>query len=444
LTDPTPNSQALRASTSSGVHVVIVGGGFAGLNAAQTLRKAKDVRVTLVDKRNHHLFQPLLYQVATAALGAPDIAAPIRTILRRARNTTVLLAEVERVDPKRKVVHTTRGELAWDHLIVATGLTNFYFGHDDWAQHAPGLKSLHDALEIRRRVLLAFEAAEAQQAPAEVNASLTFVVVGGGPTGVELAGALGEIARHTLAKQFRTFDPARARIILVEGGPRVLSTFDEALSTKAQLQLERLGVTVWTGRRVTKIDARGIELGDERIEARTVLWAAGVAGRGLVGEMGVALTRDGRLPVTDDLSVAGHPDVFVVGDIAHREQDGAVVPAVAPAALQMGRHAAENVLRRIRGAQTSPFHYRDKGMLATIGRKAGVAQLGGLKFSGFLAWFLWLFVHIFFLIGFRNRLVVMVSWALSYLFWTRGARVILERPSTAEDESVEPSPHAGE
>lgn len=408
-------------------HVVIVGGGFAGLWAARALRGAP-VRITLLDRGNHHLFQPLLYQVATAGLSAPNIAAPLRHILRRQQNVTVLLGEVARLDPDAHRLALADGRtLDYDKLVLATGATHAYFGHDDWAPHAPGLKTLDDALEIRRRILLAFERAEAEDDPAVRAAWLTFAIVGGGPTGVELAGTLAEIARHTLHGEFRRVDPRQARVLLLEAGPRVLSTFPETLSEKARRQLARLGVEVRTGVPVAAIDDDGVQLGEERIAARTVLWAAGVAASPLARDLGAPLDRAGRVPVQPDLSVPGHPDVFVAGDLAAVQCDGKPVPGVAPAAKQMGRYLGQSIRLRLRGGTPPPFRYRDFGNLATIGRMAAVVDVHGLRLSGLLAWWFWLAAHVFFLIGFRNRLVVLIDWAQAYWSYQRSARIILGR-----------------
>jgi NADH:ubiquinone reductase (H+-translocating) len=404
-------------------HVVVLGGGFAGLYAARALARAP-VSVTVVDSRNHHLFQPLLYQVATAALSAGDIAVPIRRILRHQANASVVLAKALDIDTQAKRVTFDEGSFEYDFLIVATGATHSYFGHDAWQKDAPGLKSIEDALDIRRRVLLAYEEAEREPDPSVQREWLTFVVVGGGPTGVELAGALAEISRHVLERDFRRIDPASARIVLVEAGPRVLPAFTEISSKRAMEQLERLGAEVRTGARVTNIDARGVTLDGEHITARTVLWAAGVTASPLAAKLGAPLDRAGRVKVLPDLSVPGAPDVFVVGDLAALEQDGKLVPGVAQAAIQEGRHAAKNIVRRVRGGSTEPFHYRDKGELATIGRASAVAELGSLRLSGLFAWLVWLFVHILFLIGFRNRYIVLSEWAISYVTYERGARLI--------------------
>lgn len=406
-------------------HVVIVGGGFGGLWAARALRRAP-VRVTLLDRGNHHLFQPLLYQVATAGLSAPNIAAPLRHILRRQRNATVLMGEVAGIEPDAKRLRLADGRtLDYDTLLLASGATHAYFGHDDWALHAPGLKTLDDALEIRRRILTAFERAEAEDDAAQRAAWLTFAIVGGGPTGVELAGTLAEIARHTLRDEFRRADPHRARVLLLEAGPRVLSSFPESLSAKARAQLERLGVEVRSGVPVAAIDADGVVLGEERIPARTVLWAAGVAASPLARDLGVPLDRAGRVVVDADLRVPGHPDVYVVGDLASVRCDDRPVPGVAPAAKQMGRYVGGAIRTRLRGAEPLPFRYRDFGNLATIGRMAAVVDLHGLKLSGLLAWWFWLAAHVFFLIGFRNRVVVLIDWAQAYWSYQRSARIIL-------------------
>ncbi|MGA2583303.1 MAG: NAD(P)/FAD-dependent oxidoreductase [Tepidisphaeraceae bacterium] len=403
--------------------IVIIGGGFGGLKAAQEFRSA-NVSLTLIDRRNHHLFQPLLYQVATAGLNPSDIANPIRRILRHQENTEVLLAEAEAFDLTAKRVMLDEGSIDFDYLIIATGARHSYFGHDEWEKLAPGLKSIGDALEIRRRVLSAFEMAERATDPAEREAWLTFVIVGGGPTGVELAGALTEIARHALAKDFRRIDPTQAKVILIEGGDRVLPTYVPKLSEKAREQLERLGVEVRTSQRVTNIDANGVNVGDQRTIARTVLWAAGVAASRLGKALNVPLDKFGRVLVNPDLTIPGHPEVFVIGDLAHLMQDGQLVPGVAPAAMQEGTHAAKNILRAIAGEPMTPFHYKDKGSLATIGRSAAVADLGKIKLWGPIAWLAWLGVHILFLIGFRNRFVVLFEWAWSFFSYDRGARLI--------------------
>ena len=401
---------------SANPHVVILGAGFGGLWAAQALRRAP-VRVTVLDRTNHHVFQPLLYQVATAGLAAPAIAAPIRHVLAGQKNTTVLLGDAKRIEPARRSVLLEDGaEIPYDHLIVATGVTHSYFGNDAWAPFAPGLKTLEDAFEIRKRILLAYEHAEREADPLRRAAWLTFVVIGGGATGVELAGTLAEIARHTLRGEFRHFDPRNARIVLVEGTDRVLPPYPHDLSEKARLQLERLGVT--------GVDADGVTLGADRLAARTVLWAAGVAASPLGASLGVPLDRAERVIVEQDLSIPGHPELYVIGDLATLQVDGKPVPGIAPAAKQMGAHTAKNILRRIRGEQTIAFRYRDYGQLATIGRSAAVAYFGRFKLSGYPAWLMWLVAHIYFLINFRNRLVVMIDWAWAYWTMQRGARIV--------------------
>ena len=403
--------------------VVIIGGGFGGLNAARALNKAP-VQVTLIDRRNHHLFQPLLYQVATAALNPADIAMPIRRILRYQKNAEVLLAEAKSIDPATKTIMLDDEPMSYDYLIVATGARHSYFGHEEWTPYAPGLKSIGDALEIRRRVLSAFEVAEREKDEATRHAWLTFVVVGAGPTGVELSGSLCEVARHALARDFRRIDPTQARVILLEGSPRVLPSYSPELSEKARQQLIHLGVDVRTGKSVTSIDAQGVTIGDERIETKTVLWAAGVSASRLGRALGVPLDRAGRVIVEPDLSIAGHPEVFVVGDLASLTIEGKLVPGVAPAAIQEATHAARNILRAVQGKPTLPFRYKDKGSLATIGRSAAVADLGWIKLSGPLAWLAWLFIHVLFLIGFRNRFAVIFNWFWSFVTFDRGARLI--------------------
>jgi NADH dehydrogenase len=403
--------------------VVILGGGFAGLYAARSLRGAP-VEVTLLDRKNHHLFQPMLYQVATAALNPADIAAPIRSILSTQENCRVLLAEARRVDRKKNVVETEGAPIPFDYLILATGASHSYFGHDGWSGNAPGLKTIEDALEIRRRVFVAYENAERETDAEKRRAFMTFVVIGAGPTGVEMAGALAEISRRTLARDFRTIDPKSARIILVEGLGRVLPPFPEDLSSAARAQLERLGVEVWTGTRVTGIDEGGVSLGADRVGARTVIWAAGVQGSGLATTLGTELDRAGKVRVNPDLSVPGAPHIFVAGDLAFLEQDGAPVPGVCPAAMQEGRHAARNILAQAGGGVTKPFRYVDKGSFAVIGRGAAVGDMFGWKISGRIAWLAWLAIHIAFLIGFRNRVAVLIGWAYSYLTHRRGARLI--------------------
>ena len=407
-------------------HVLIVGGGFAGLWAAQGLSRAS-VRITLIDRQNHHLFQPLLYQVATAGLSAPDIAAPLRHIFRSQRNVQVFLADVQRIEPAARSLLLDNGaRIVYDYLILAAGATHAYFGHDEWAQTAPGLKTLEDALDIRRRVLLAFERAELEKDRQAREAWLSFVIVGGGPTGVELAGTLAEIARHTLRNDFRSIDPTAAKVRLIEAGPRVLASFPQDLSRKAEVQLRKLGVEVLLGQAVEAINDEGVRIGGQAFAARTVLWAAGVAASPLAKALDVPLDRAGRVRVGADLRVPGHAQIFVAGDLAALEQDGKAVPGVAAAAKQMGAYAAQAICAAVKGKTIKPFRYRDVGSLATIGRKAAVVDLRGFKLWGLPAWMFWLFIHVFFLIGFRNRLIVMIDWAWSYWTYQRNARIILE------------------
>jgi len=415
--------------------VVIIGCGFGGLFAAQALKRAP-VDVIVIDRTNHHLFQPLLYQVATAGLAAPAIAAPIRHVLARQKNVTVLMADVLGIDTRARTVQLDDGQrVGYDHLIVASGATHSYFGHSEWQAHAPGLKTLEDAFDIRRRVLVAFEQAEREPVDAARSAWLTFVVIGAGATGVEMAGMLAEIARHTLSGEFRRFDSRNARVILLEGGPRVLPAFPDDLSDRARRQLEKLGVMVWLDSRVTAIDELGVEIGGTRIDARTVIWAAGVAASPLGRALDVPLDQAGRVLVNPDLSIPGHPEVAVIGDLAAVTTDGKPVPGVSPAAKQMGRHAAENIIRGLRGDAARAFRYRDYGTLATIGRRAAVAVLGPIKLSGYAAWLTWLFAHVYFLIGFRNRLVVLLDWAWAYWSFTRFARVVIEPIRAADSDT---------
>ncbi len=415
--------------------VVVIGGGFAGLWCTRALAR-DNVAITLIDRSNHHLFQPLLYQVATAGLSSPDIAAPLRHILRNQANVEVRLGEVVAIDKSARTVRLADASIiGYDYLLVATGAGHAYFGHDDWAAHAPGLKTLDDALEIRRRVLTAFERAESCSDPKERAAWLSFAVVGGGPTGVELAGTLAEIARHTLKREFRHIDPASAKVRLIEAGTRVLASFPDSLSEKALQQLERLGVEVLTGTPVSNIDERGFQLGDRLVEARTVIWAAGVAASPLAQTLNVETDRAGRVLVRDDLSIEGASEIFVAGDLANVKYEGKLVPGIAPAAKQMGAHVALAIRARMAGKMVPAFRYRDYGNLATIGRLAAVVDLRGWKFSGMVAWWFWLLAHVFFLIGFRNRFVVMLNWALSYWTYQRAARIILRVP----DEGAVPS-----
>jgi NADH dehydrogenase len=422
------------------MRVVIVGCGFGGLFAARALRRAP-VEISVVDRTNHHLFQPLLYQVATAGLAAPAIAEPIRRVLARQKNVTVLYGEAQRIDVAGRAVVLENGDtLAYDRLILAAGATDNYFGHEAWRAYAPSLKTLEDAFEIRRRILLAFEFAERETDLARRAAWLTFVVIGAGATGVELAGTLAEIARHTLQGEFRRYDPRNARVVLVEGMERVLSPYPPDLSERARVQLERLGVTVWLGKRVVGIDAEGVDLGGERLAAKTVIWCAGVAAHPLGATLGVPLDRAGRVIVEPDLTVPGHPEIQVVGDLASIPAHRPPVPGVAPAAKQMGRHAARNLLAELAGGETKPFRYRDYGQLATIGRSKAVAMFGRLHVSGWLAWITWLTAHIYFLIGFRNRLIVLIDWAWSYWTFDRSARIVVDNDwEVAAYERTDPS-----
>ncbi len=409
-------------------HVVIVGGGFAGLYCARGLARAP-VRITMVDARNFHLFQPLLYQVATASLSPADIAMPLRYVLRSHENVQVWMGTVVGIEPATRTVTLEEGgALHYDYLVLATGATHAYFGHDEWAERAPGLKTVDDATEIRRRFLLAFEAAEREGDEAARRRLLTFAIVGAGPTGVELAGAMAEIARRVMPREFRSIDTKSARILLLEGGPRVLPMYTEASSERARRQLERLGVEVHTNALVTGVDGAGVQVGSASIPAGNVFWAAGVAASPLGAQLGGPLDRAGRVMVEPDCSVTGHPEIFVLGDLAHVAQEGRLVPGVAPAAIQMGRHAARAIRADLDGSARPPFRYRDKGNLATIGRARAVAEIAGLELSGFLAWLIWAFVHILYLIGFRNRLIVMVEWGWSYLWFRRGIRLITGSP----------------
>jgi len=406
--------------------VVIVGAGFGGLTAARRVAKLP-VQVTVVDRRNHHTFQPLLYQVATAGLSPGEIAAPIRWILRGFPNIEVLLEEVVDFKLEEKKVVTKEQVLGYDFLVIASGATHAYFGHDEWEPLAPGLKTVEDALEIRRRVLLAFELAERQSAEGRGTPPLQFVVIGGGPTGVELAGTLAEISRHAMNHEFRKIDPRQARILLIEGGPRVLAAYSEELSRKAEEQLRSLGVEVRTSQMVTRIEPGAVWVGDgkERVSAAVVLWAAGVAASPLGRKLGAPVDRAGRVQVRPDLSIPNHPEVFVIGDLAAlQDEKGKMLPGVAPVAIQQGDWVSETISRDLENQPRRSFRYHDKGSLATIGRAAAVAQFPKFSLSGYFAWLAWLFVHILFLIGFRNRLLVMIQWAWSYLTYERGARLI--------------------
>ena len=412
-----------RKPQNSPERVVIVGGGFGGLSAAKRLAHAP-FEITLIDRTNHHLFQPLLYQVATAGLSPADIASPIRRILRDQKNVKVILAEVSGVDSVRKEVIADGRRIAYDTLIVATGARHAYFGNNGWAAFAPGLKTIDDATYLRRRILLAFEKAEAEDDIEERRKLLTFAVIGGGPTGVEMAGAIAELARRALATDFRSIDSRCARIILIEAADRVLTPFHPSLSEAARKSLEMLGVEVRLGVPVSECSDEGLRLGDEFIETRTIIWAAGVMASPAGRWLGAEIDRAGRVKVNDDLSVPGHPDVFVIGDTAAVMQDGSLLPGVAPVAKQQGKYVARLLVARSRGKDTGAFRYRDFGILATIGRKRAVAQFGKLRISGFLAWLLWSVAHIYFLIGFRNRSIVALNWAWSYITFERGSRLI--------------------
>lgn len=406
-------------------HIVIVGGGFGGLSAAQALKNS-DVSVTLVDRTNYHLFQPLLYQVAMAGLSAGDIAHPIRSILRHQKNAEVILAQIDRVDLKNNLLHSSIGEIPYDYLILAAGAQTNYFGHNDWPEHAVGLKDIDDALEIRRRVLVAFEQAEYEKDPVKQKQLLTFVVIGGGPTGVELAGSLAELSRHSLAKDFRRINPSSARVMLLEGLPRVLPPFVEELSAKAQEQLKNIGVEVRTGVKVTDIDERGVYVeGGEVIPSSTVMWCAGVSAVPLTKTLNVELDRGGRVIVEPDLTIPGFKNAFAIGDLANFAHQGEKpLAGLAPVAMQMGTAAAESIIDDLAKRSRRPFHYHDKGTMATIGRSAAVADLGKLKMSGLLAWLAWLLIHILMLIGFRNRLIVFMNWVWSFFTYDRGSRLI--------------------
>jgi NADH dehydrogenase len=404
--------------------VVIVGAGFGGLMATRKLAR-HPVQITLIDRRNYHTFQPLLYQVATAGLSPGEIATPIRWIFRERRNVEVLMGEVQDFDLSRRVVKLSDMEIPYDYLILPAGASHAYFGHDEWEPFAPGLKTIEDALEIRRRVLLSFELAERQAASSGEQMPLNFVVVGGGPTGVELAGTLADIARRVLVNEFHSIDPKLTRILLLEGGPRVLPSYPEDLSRSAEAQLRHLGVEVRTSAMVTGVSAASVTVGETRVPAAVILWAAGVAASPLGKKLGVPTDRAGRVLVNPDLSIPGHPEVFVIGDLAFlKNKDGKPLPGIAPVAIQQGAATARNIVRDSKGEPRRNFEYFDKGSLATIGRSAAVAQFGNIHISGFIAWLSWLFVHIFFLIGFRNRLIVLIQWAWSYFTSERGARLI--------------------
>lgn len=431
-----PETNSNRGDKRALPRVVIVGAGFGGLNAAWSLRRAR-LEVTVIDRRNHHLFQPLLYQVATAGLSPANIAYPIRSVLRRSRNTRVMLEEVRSINLQRRCLTTTEGDFEYDFLIIAAGAENSYFGHHEWARYAPGLKSLEDAIEIRRQILLSFEMAEREPEDAARRRLLTFVIVGGGPTGVELAGAIAEISRQVIVSDFRRIDPREARVVLIEAGPRILPTFDESLAAQAVDALRARGVEVMTATPAQSITRELIKLKDAEIHAHTIIWAAGVAASPLARTLGVELDR-GRVKVRADLSIEGHPEVFAIGDIAACvDAKGRALPGLAPVAIQQGRWVARNIERRLAGRQYQTFRYVDKGVLATVGRAYAILQIGRLKLSGLLAWLIWSCVHIAYLVGFRNRIIVMFEWAWAYVTYQRGARLItgdIEQPAHTSDE----------
>lgn len=417
--------ESTESAGASIPHVVIVGAGFGGLQAAKRLRKER-VSLTIIDRRNHHLFQPLLYQVATADLSPSNIAVPIRPMFRNYTNVRVILSEVESIAPDQRELRLKNGdEIGYDHLILAAGAKTSYFGHDEWVVPAPGLKSLEDAIEIRKRVLSAFERAEQSEDPETQRELLTFVVIGGGPTGVEMAGAIAEMARITMAKNFRNFDPSKTRVILAEGTGRLLGGLHPSLSAYARRALEKRGVEVRTDTFATSIDDREVQLGEEKIRARTVIWAAGVSASPLGRTLGFEVDRTGRVPVENDLTLPGHPEIQVIGDMARFEtSDGSILPGVSPVAIQQGKHAAQNVRRALAGRKPKPFSYFDKGMMATIGRNTAVADLRILRCKGFLAWLAWLFLHIMYLVGFRNRVITFFEWAYAYFSFNKGSRLI--------------------
>ncbi len=419
--------------------VLIVGGGFAGLNAAKALGNKKGIQVTLIDRRNHHLFQPLLYQVAMAGLSPAEIAAPIRNILAGYRNVRVLQEEATGIDLQKNRLLTNNGELSYDSLLIACGAEDTYFGHNNWEEHAPGLKSIEQATEIRRRVLTAFETAERCSDREEQKKLLTFVVIGGGPTGVELAGAIGEMSRFTLAREFRNIDPTLTRVLLVEAGATILPTFSEKLRRRAMRDLERLGVQVWTSSRVSNVDALGVNIGGERICTRTVLWAAGIRAARFGDKLDTEKDNMGRLKVNGDLSLPGSPNVFVAGDQAlSLREDGSALPGVAPVAFQQGTFVGKTILRDLKGKPRADFSYWDKGQMATIGKSRAIVETNSLKLSGFFAWVAWLLVHIYYLTGFKNRFFVTLQWAWSYLTYRRGARLIVNKEwRTCQDETRE-------
>lgn len=409
--------------------IAVVGGGFAGINAVRVLGQNRDLDITLIDRRNYHLFQPLLYQVATAGLSPAEIATPIRSIFSAYPNVRVILENIQSVDLQKAQLKAESGtQIPYDFLVLACGAKHSYFNHPEWEPLSPGLKTLEQATEIRRRILLAYELAEKETDLEKQKALLTFVIVGGGPTGVELAGAIAEISRHTMERDFRNIHPERTRVILIEAGPRILASFSERLSSRAQRDLEKIGVQVWVHTRVTDVNLEGVKLGAEEIRAKTVIWAAGVQPSSLSKTLGVPLDKMGRVIVEPDLSLKAFPNVFVLGDqAAFPTSDGRGLPGLAPVAMQQGRHAARNILKSVTGAERAPFRYLDKGAMATIGRKKAVAQMGRLEISGFVAWMAWLFIHIYYLIGFKNRLFVFIDWFWAYVTFRRGARLIVDK-----------------
>lgn len=425
-------------------HVVIVGGGFTGITAARELGNKPDIRVTLIDRKNYHLFQPLLYQVAMSALGAGDIAEPLRNMLSRYQNITVFKGVVESIDPEQKRVHTDFGELTYDYLILACGVKHHYFGHEEWEEFAPGLKTIAQATEIRRRVMEAYEAAERTTDPVIRKKLLTFVIVGGGPTGVELAGSIGEMSRHTLSKFYRNIDPKLTRIFIVEAAPRILGAFAPELASRASRALENLGVQIWSSSMVNNVDKNGVQIGNERIEASTVLWAAGVRAVSIGSEMGAEVDRSGRIIVEEDLSVPGYPEIFCGGDQAHfAHHTEYPLPGMAPVAMQQGRSIGKNILNDIKGKTRKMFRYKDKGQMATIGRNKAIVEVGRLKFDGAPAWLTWLLVHIYYLTTFKHRILVLMQWGWSYFTFGHGARLIVnkewrfypdKKPCTTENE----------
>jgi NADH dehydrogenase len=409
-------------------HVVIVGAGFVGLNAAKILAGKKEIDVTIIDKNNYHLFQPLLYQVATAGLNPSEIAVPVRSIFSKFNNVKVLQGEVVSIHPKEKYLRANIGKFSYDYLIVACGAIPYYYGNEKWATNAPGLKTIEQALEIRRKILAAFENAESEHDKDKKETHLTFIIVGGGSTGVELAGAIAEIGRFTLAKDFKNIDPKSARIIIIEAGSRILSAFSEKLSKKAADVLKKLGVSIWTQKRVTHVDEKGVVVDGARIHASTVLWSAGIKGSDLNVHLSKELDSFQRILVQPDLSLKNYPEVFVAGDQAHTEgEDNKSLPALAPVALQQGQCIAKNIIREIRGKNRKPFTYIDKGQLATIGRRSAILEIGRLSLSGFMAWLVWLLVHIYYLIGFKNKLFVLMQWTSAYITFKKGARLIVNK-----------------